>query len=742
MADNLKFYETNRIETTEIGQTIADIVSVAGNNRKGFERKWYDNNFFDDGHHYRYLSRGQNKIVDLSERATLFAPMRAIPKASRQIRGIANLLVSSDPTPTVYPEKIGPNIPRFIQQQTPQGIAKAPNPDYQQAEDAAIEIAKKSGYWLEQVFKENNFTQLLAFIALLAQKNYVSWIKVWPDPITERIRMAPRDAFDVYVMANVTDPEDSPYLVEVTPRLISEIKADENFDQDQVAKITPDNKFASSEIKQAYMNAKFNKLQNLDNAATLLQKEAYLKEYLNSDNRARISNQKDGAKILQGKKEGDMVMRQVFVAGNIWLRDRYVNLPAYPLVDFRMESGPMYGVSMIERFIPANKSLDMLVSRAERYSHTMVTGSWSQKSGEQYKIDNTAGGQVYQYMTTPPIQNQIAPIPGFFFELMGLMGQLIEEQGVTTSTLGKLPNGVKANAAIESLKESEYANLVIPSRRLSQTIQRVAERCFDLADTHFVEPQMVYRLDKGKPSYFSVMGQSAIEGRRGLKIETPEDVVPLKRDYHVDIEIENGMAYTKEGQKAAMDQVIERLITFMQVGVIPQDAVKVVIEQYLKTYQFGATAEFMESLENPEIANQLTEQQVMMLKTAVLEALSDAGEVGKEASDRRITENKIGALEALQDSGLLQQHPKEDPEKLAAVAKTVNQMNQSGQVTQTKLAQMRQDMQIKAQEAAMQQQLKREQAQQAAKQSDQLTKAKADALRKTPNMLPSKKGGT
>lgn len=655
MADNLRYYETNKIVTNEIGQLVDDIVRVAGSNRKGFERKWYDNNFFDDGHHYRYLSRGQNRIVDLSERATLFAPMRAIPKASRQIRGIANLLVSSDPTPTVYPEQIGPSIPQFVQQHDPQSgqMTKAPNPAYEQATQQAQDIAKKSGYWLEQVFKENNFTQLLAFVALLTQKNYVGWIKVWPDAVKEKIRMAARDAFDVYVMSNVTDPEDSPYLVEVTPRLISEIKADENFDQEQVAKITPDNKFASSEIKQAYMNAKFNKLQNLDQAATLLQKEAYLKEYLNSDNHARISAQKNGEKILKGKKEGDMVMRQVFVAGNIWLRDRYVNLPAYPLVDFRMESGPMYGVSMIERFIPANKSLDMLVSRAERYSHTMVTGSWSQKSGEQYKIDNTAGGQVFQYTSTPPIQNQIAPIPGFFFELMGLMGQLIEEQGVTTSTLGKLPAGVKANAAIESLKESEYANLVIPTRRLNQTIQRVAERCFDLADSTFIEPQTVYHLEKGKPKYFDVMGQSAMEGRKSLKVANPEGVVPLKRDYHVDIEIENGMAYTKEGQKAAMDQVIEKLMMFAQAGYLPQDAVKVVIEKYLETYQFGATAEFMEALDNPDVANEFTEGQVTIMKTAVLQALSDAGEVGQAASDKRVMENKYGSLQALHDAGLI-----------------------------------------------------------------------------------------
>src|SRR4051812_23780701 len=124
------------------------------------------------------------------------------------------------------------------------------------------------------------------------------------------------------------------------------------FDPVQLAKISPDNKQASSEIKDAYMNAKFSNLGSNDNAATLLVKEIFVKEYLNEDNRARIRSQKDGDKILKGKEMGDIVIRQVFVGGNIWLRDKYVNLPGYPFVDFRMEPGPIYSVPQIERFIP------------------------------------------------------------------------------------------------------------------------------------------------------------------------------------------------------------------------------------------------------------------------------------------------------------------------------------------------------------------------------------------------------
>src|SRR5579859_3848540 len=99
-------YSTSKIPTRNIGHTIDEIVKYEMIRRKGFERRWYDNNFFDDGFHFRFLSRSTNKIVDLSERSNIYTPQRALPKASRQIRGVTNLLVSNDPTPVVYPDNI------------------------------------------------------------------------------------------------------------------------------------------------------------------------------------------------------------------------------------------------------------------------------------------------------------------------------------------------------------------------------------------------------------------------------------------------------------------------------------------------------------------------------------------------------------------------------------------------------------------------------------------------------------
>ena len=84
---------TSDIPSENIGKAVDAMIKSFENQRKSFERRWYDNNFFDDGYHFRYVSRSTNRIIDLSERQNVNLPQRALPKASRQIRGVANLLL-------------------------------------------------------------------------------------------------------------------------------------------------------------------------------------------------------------------------------------------------------------------------------------------------------------------------------------------------------------------------------------------------------------------------------------------------------------------------------------------------------------------------------------------------------------------------------------------------------------------------------------------------------------------------
>src|SRR3990167_9165641 len=649
MADQ-GYYSTNTVKTEDIGQVVDEIMRIQYDKRRGFERHWYDNNFFDDGYHFRFLSRSENKIIDLAERQSIYAPMRAIPKASRQIRGVANLLMSQDPTPIVYPEQVSQ-----IQFTNPQ--------EYQEATQEAKRVAKAIGHWLTEEIKEQGLKEKLAFMAILSAKHSVSFLQVWPDAVKEAIKTQVYDAFDIYLDGSLTEIEDCPSIIKAVPQFISQIKANEMFNKNQLTKINPDNRQASSDIKQAYMNAKYYQMGEVERAAKLILKEAFIKEYINGENVKRIAGQKNGSGILKDKKEGDQVIRQVFVAGNVWLKDSYLNLPDYPFVDLRYEPGPIYGVPLIERFIPQNKSLDLVVSRLERWINTMAGGAWLKRQGEQFEISNQAGGQIIEYSATAPVQAVVQNAPPMLFNFINLLRSFMEEQGVSPSALNAIPKGVKAHAAIESLKETEYTNLTIPVLMVKKTVRRIAEKFLDLADNNFISPKTIYYLEKGEPQYFDIIGNSALEKRREVNVETPQNVITIKKDYKVEIEIQSGLGYKREAKKEAAIQLGEYILKLAEVGAVPPQAIQKFFENLLEAFQFGATSEIMETFKDFE-PGALTDDQVEKVKIGLAQVMKDLqGSEILPTSEQRIDETKIGAAEALRDTGVVDKQRPQEPEK-------------------------------------------------------------------------------
>lgn len=645
-------YNTSSLTDNQIGNAIDSIVMDAKTARRPFERRWYDNNFFDDGFHFRYVSRQENKIVDLADKATLYSPLRAIPKASRQIRGIANLLLTVDPVPVIYPMPVtkGQFPDKMVQNPQTGQLEPQPNPDYAQAKQIAEDIARKTGWWVTEEFKHQDISEKLAQMVLLTCKHGISYMQIWPNAADEAIKSQIYDAFDIFVDGTRSELEDSPYLVKGAPRTVAEIKADSRFPEEKTNQISPDNRYASSEIKNAYQRARHGGDARPDMAATVIEKEAFIKERLNDENRARIQKQDNAGEILGKRNNGEVVMRHTFVEGNIEVLDEYIATQDYPFVEFRMEPGPLYQVPLIERFIPANKSLDIISSRLERFTNVMLTGAWTKRKGENFEITNSANGQILEYTTTKPEQVPVAPIPSSYFEMLNVLQGYIEEQGVSVSSLGKLPKGVKANAAIETLKESEYANLNIANRRVKMTTKRIAEKFLDLADKYFVTPKTIQFLDKNEPSYFDIIGSSALSVRKKNKIDTATDIVPLDSDYKVDIQVEDGLAYTKEGKKQSAKDLMEMIIQLAPLGLIDPNVVKVFVKQLLELYGWGNTQDIIEAMDDALNSSGLNDQQMGAMKASMGQVLNDFQQAGVFPSDQqRVTENKIGMVQANND---------------------------------------------------------------------------------------------
>jgi hypothetical protein len=622
------------IPTGQIYRHIENLMEGYKKQRSSFERRWYDNNFFDDGYHFRFLSRSTGKIVDLSARASQVSPQRSIPKSSRQIRGVASLLLALEPYPVIYPEPVLSN--NFQDKQ-----------EYVAAMATAKDIAKRTGHWVEEQWDELNIDPRLMQMMILAAKHSVSFMQIWADHDSEDFKAKVFDAFDIYLDGSNDSIYECPSITKATPQLISKIKANDYYDEEERVKLSPDNKYASSEVKQAYMQTRFGFDKDAGKQPTIILKESFVKEYISEENLDRIKYDDKDNNCLEGRNKGDPIIRQTFSTSNGTLKDTYTSLSEYPFVDFRFEPGHIYQVPLIERFIPSNKSLDIAVSRIEGFANTMVTGIYQKRKGENYQISNIPGGQVIEYEATPLQQMNLQNVPSYMFNFIELLNSFIEEQGATTSTLGKLPTGVKSGVAIEAIKATEYANLKIPTDQFKDTVKEITKRLLELGDTYYSEPVDVMRLDSGEPDYFTVIGKIGAEKRQEAGLST-KGMTVLNKDYKVRIEIESGLGYTVEGKKNTMIQIVEYMTKLAEMGMIPQEAVKQMTQKFLEIFQFGSTQEFMDAFEKGEQLP-MQDNQLQQMKIALLEVLKDTGAVGEQQQQQSVDATKVGVVEAMRD---------------------------------------------------------------------------------------------
>lgn len=616
MAD---FRPTNELEGDSLAQEIEDLKASVERMRRSWDRRWYDNNFFDDGYHFRYVHRTTDQIIDTTRSDKILGPKRAIPKASRQIRGIANLLMSFNYHPVVYPRKVdkskfNPSI------RDPQSGQVLHDPQYQMAIKQANDEARKKGLWIADEWDRLGILENhLPWMILLAEKNSVSFMEFFYDEVKESNEVEVYDAFDTYLKGNLKDIQDSPFLGFTLPTSLREIMANEKYNEEARNRVISDNKLAESMAKEAYEASKYGMVHSIDSSPTAIIKKFYLKETLNETNLERIINQKNAMRILRGKSKGDDVIRQVYCAHGVNLYDKYLPLDEYPAVDFRMEPGQIWQTPQIERFIDTNKSLDLLVSRIERFINTMTVGMWIKKAGEQFQISNAAGGMVVKYKGTRPQQADLTPLPNHVFEFINLLESLIEEQGVTTTTLGKIPAGVKANAAIESLKASEFANLTINIAQIRKTVQRIAEMQIKLAANNYIKPKEVEVMEKGDSESFEIIGQSGVDAYESAQAEVPGNPLIIGDDTRVRVEVESGPGFTVQAKRDNALKFAEFLSNAINSGAIQHPTMRAGIEKVIETWQFGSLSEYFEEEEPQGLQPGVRDE----IKTAVLEVIRD-----------------------------------------------------------------------------------------------------------------------
>jgi hypothetical protein len=658
---NLKDFNLTReisfLKSNNIGAALDTMIQQAVEQRRTHERRWFENNYFDDGYHFKLISKKTGKTIDRLGGNGNYVE-RAIPRASRQIRGVSNLLFAAEPYPVVYPARC--TTADYINPQTGQVDMQA----YKQAVEKSKIIARKQGTWLTTEWEDEQDLDIkLINMMLKSAKNSISYLQVWSDTDKQKIHTEVYDAFDIILFGDKEELKHCPFITKTRSRTVQDIMADEAYKKANTERLQPDNRYATSEVKEAYMVQRYGTKTNDTKEGTIMEKETFIKEVLSEANWKEAVEKGSDTGSMEGKSRGDNIMRHVFSAGGVTLLDEYVNYDEYPFAEFRFEPGYLYQKPFIENFIPQNKSLDVIVTRLEKWINTMVVGVYQKRKGENYQVSNIPGGQVLEYETAPLQQMNMTSVGATPFNVIGLLDKYIEEQGSSTSALNQLPTGVKSGVAIESLKATEYANLKIATKMLKKTIRDIANLMLERADKDFLQPVEVEYMNDSEPEYFDVIGKRGYDLSQKVGKELPEDIVVIDKKAKVRIEIEPGLGLTMQGKREAMQQIITFMVQFAEAGKIPQEALNVIIKKFLETFGYGNTQEFMELLDSPE--TNIQDEQIDQIKLAVAEAMQDLGMVGQEADEKMVETTKLGVAEAMKDLGMTDSQKKESNNKVS-----------------------------------------------------------------------------
>lgn len=635
-------------DTRAIGKAIEDMNFQAIMRRRSWERRWYNTNWFDDGLHFRVMSKQTGQIIDHVQRYSGFIE-RAIPRASKQIRGIGALLLTPEYYPVVYPENITEE--DYRDKRTQQINQQA----FQQAQLFAQEEARKRGLALQTTWEDElNLELCLMDMILLAAKHGISFLQVYTDPQTKRVKADVHDAFDIIMYGDRRELDDLPFITKAEPWDFNEVMSSEMFDEERKKEISPDNLYATSEIKEAYMRARYGSKLNAQNLNTIVVRETFIKEYLSDDNweQAKELGEDNGA--MEGKSKGDMIMRHPFSAGGVTLHDEYIDYDNYPFAELRFESGLLYQVPLMERFIPLNKSQDIVVTRMEKWINTMVAGIYRVRKGENFIISNIPGGQKVLYEGTPPDQMQISSVGPTPFQFMEMTDKYIEEQGISSNNVSQLPNNI-ANNTIENIQQQEYTNMKFATARLRACVTRIGELCMERMDKDYIHPvEMSYKEDN-EVHYLNVIGSRGKKAYKKINAKLPNDLVTMNRKAKIRVEADKGFGLTQDGRRTAMKDLMKDMTALYQQGFLGPEAMALLVKRYVEEFGYGSTEQFMEAIERGVSQGNMTQNQINQIKVALLQVMKDTKTAGPGLHDQLTKTTQMGVVQAMKDLGLIKQ---------------------------------------------------------------------------------------
>jgi hypothetical protein len=428
------------------------------------------------------------------------------------------------------------------------------------------------------------------------------------------------DAFDIYFPPYMRDLDKSPFIVKCVPRMILDLQGNPNYQNTE--SLVPDNNPAKSELKSRREQDKYGKVSDNE---TVIVSEAYFRIPISKELlEERPELFKDGGPLAR-KVESDVAFYQVITGGRKCLYRDWVDIPKYPFVSYRPFSGPLYQPAWIEYMIAQNKSLDMFVSNVETYFNIMTKGRLLKNKAATMSRMSNENGEIIEWDVQPPEPMAMPNIPNYTFTHVANLERWIEDQGVSSATMGRVPKGVRAGKALEALQQADVANMGVCMDNLELTMKKISELMLDTADRYYATPHKVMRMVQGnKPEQFSVIGGSYTEtykkgGTAYLDAATPIEEgktlpVVLRRDFTVKVKAESGLSYTEEGKR-------DTLLELFKLGLLDRQSV-------LDNFKFSNVGDIIARLDAQQPISMIDTPDFLMLpkdmQVMVLQTLKDS----------------------------------------------------------------------------------------------------------------------
>jgi hypothetical protein len=117
------------------------------------------------------------------------------------------------------------------------------------------------------------------------------------------------------------------------------------------------------------------------------------------------------------------------------------------------------------------------------------------------------------------------------------------------------------------------------------------------------------------------------------------NLVPIKKDAKIKIEVDNNAAYTEEGKRSQLLDLMNTLAPLFAQQILPPDVLKLMAQELLDSFKVGSLQEVLESLDTIQPQANFTDQDIAKVKLGVLQVMNDLKKGGQTIPEANAQQN-------------------------------------------------------------------------------------------------------